>query len=353
MEADRQSRLPDSPLKWTLDNTVFKGCISELSVLLTIDLFASRISHQLPNYVSWCPDPGAVAIDAFHLSWKEFVSYIFPPFSLMSRVLQKIQQEKVEGVIVVLKWPIQTWWPMLMQMLTDNPILLPNRKNTADSSWKPSKDSPPPISQTRIVDVPLVRRSLESQEISAKASRLIIQSWRSDTASQNQNYYKKWGLFCRQQNINPLQATLQDGINFLEELFATGVGYSCLNTAHSALSSLIVLPGSIQFGSHLLETRFVKGVFEVWPALPRYKDIWNVNKVLKILAAWTLGEGLSLKSLSRKLTMLLALLSGQRVQILNALTLSSMTLSETKCLFTIGTPLKTTDQVTTFSPLIF
>lgn len=144
MEADRQSRLPDSPLKWTLDNTVFKGCISELSVLLTIDLFASRISHQLPNYVSWCPDPGAVAIDAFHLSWKEFVSYIFPPFSLMSRVLQKIQQEKVEGVIVVLKWPIQTWWPMLMQMLTDNPILLPNRKNTADSSWKPSKDSPPP-----------------------------------------------------------------------------------------------------------------------------------------------------------------------------------------------------------------
>ena len=153
----------------------------------------------------------------------------------------------------------------------------PKQKNTADSSWKPSKDSPR-ISQTGTVDVPLVRRSLESQEISAKASTLIIQSWRSGTASQYQNYYKKWGLFCRQQNINPLQATLQDGINFLAELFATGVGHSCLNTAHSALSSLIVLPGSIQFGSHRLKTRFVKGVFEVWPALPRYKDIWDANK---------------------------------------------------------------------------
>ena len=80
VEADRQSRLPQSPLKWTLDKAVFKDCISELNVLPTIDLFASRISHQLPNYVSWRPDPGAVSIDAFHLSWKEYVPYIFPHF---------------------------------------------------------------------------------------------------------------------------------------------------------------------------------------------------------------------------------------------------------------------------------
>ena len=51
----------------------------------------------------------------------------------------------------------------------------PKQKNTADSSWQPSKDSPP-ISQTGTVDVPLVQRSLESQGISAEASSLIIQS---------------------------------------------------------------------------------------------------------------------------------------------------------------------------------
>ena len=54
-----------------------------------------------------------------------------------------------------------------------------------------------------------------------------------------------------------------------------------------------------------------------------------MNKVFKFLAAWTLGEGLSLKCLSW-------------VQTLKALTLSSIALSATKCLFTIGTPLKTT-----------
>ena len=54
MEADRQSRLPDSPLKWTLDDTVFKDCISELSVLLTIDLFASRTGSEI-NFLIWAP----------------------------------------------------------------------------------------------------------------------------------------------------------------------------------------------------------------------------------------------------------------------------------------------------------
>ena len=93
-----------------------------------IDLFASRLNHQLQPYVSWHPDPGAVAVDAFHLSWKRYTPYMFPPFSLISRVLQKIQRERVQRIIIVPKWPTQTWWPVLMRMLIDNPVLLPNRK---------------------------------------------------------------------------------------------------------------------------------------------------------------------------------------------------------------------------------
>ena len=169
-----------------------------------------------------------------------------------------------------------------------------------------------------------------------------MRSWRSGTISQYQTYHKKWESFCCRRDINPLQATLQDGINFLGDLFATGVGYSCINTARSALSSIIVLPGSVHFGSHPLVTRFIKGVFETRPSLPRYKEIWDVNSVLKILANWTLGVELSLRDMSWKLTMLLAVLSGQRVQTLKALTLTSMTLTANRCVFMIDTPLKTT-----------
>ena len=34
-----------------------------------VDLFASRLKHQLPMYVSTYPDPGALAVDAFLLDW--------------------------------------------------------------------------------------------------------------------------------------------------------------------------------------------------------------------------------------------------------------------------------------------
>ena len=42
---------------------------SKLLGLLQVDLFASRFTHQLPNYVSWHPDPGAIACDAFAQDW--------------------------------------------------------------------------------------------------------------------------------------------------------------------------------------------------------------------------------------------------------------------------------------------
>lgn len=139
------------------------------------------------------------------------------------------------------------------------------QKETTVSSKQRRNDSPS-VSKTGAADVPLVQRSLESQG----------------------------------RHINPLQATLQDGINFLGDLFATGVGYSCINTARSALSSIIVLPGSVHFGSHQVVTRFVKGVFETRPSLPQYKEIWDVNSVLKALATWTLGVELSLKNVMAK-----------------------------------------------------
>ena len=143
-------------------------------------------------------------------------------------------------------------------------------------SPKKSRQDPPSLPQIGATHVSLVRRSLESQGISSEASSITMHSWRSGTKTQYQTYYKKWESFCHRWNINPLQATLQDGINFLGDLFATGVGYSCINTARSALSSVILLPGNNHFGSHPLVTRLRKGCFEIRPSLPRYKEIWDV-----------------------------------------------------------------------------
>ena len=40
------------------------------------------------------PDPTAEAIDAFTLNWHTLKFYAFPPFSIMPKVLKKIQTDK-------------------------------------------------------------------------------------------------------------------------------------------------------------------------------------------------------------------------------------------------------------------
>ena len=86
-----------------------------------IDLFASQLNAQLPCYVSWKPDPGASYTDAFTIPWTDYYFYAFPPFSIILRCVQKIEQEKAEGLLVVPNWPTQPWYTKLMQMITNYP----------------------------------------------------------------------------------------------------------------------------------------------------------------------------------------------------------------------------------------
>ena len=43
------------------------------------DLIVSRVNHQINKYISWKPDPKALAIDAFSIKWNTEFYYIFPP----------------------------------------------------------------------------------------------------------------------------------------------------------------------------------------------------------------------------------------------------------------------------------
>ena len=88
--------------------------------------------------------------------------------------------------------------------------------------------------------------------------------------------------------------------------------------------------------------RFLKGVFELSPSFPRYQCIWDVNIVLDYLRTTFMSTGMSLKSLTLKLVILLALLTGQRHQTLHCLRLDGLTLESNKCVFCITEVLKHT-----------
>ncbi len=125
--ADRKSRVFKDETEWKLDSKVFLDICKVLGHA-NIDLFATRLNTQLPRYVSWLPDPGAEAVDAFTVDWGKELFYAFPPFCLIDKCLQKVNNDEAEGILVVPKWPTQVWFPRLLQMLVDYPILLPRTK---------------------------------------------------------------------------------------------------------------------------------------------------------------------------------------------------------------------------------
>ena len=51
-------------------------------------------------------------------------NYAFPPFCLIMKTLAKIWEEGGELVLITPVWPTQAWYPVLLEMLVDPPILL-------------------------------------------------------------------------------------------------------------------------------------------------------------------------------------------------------------------------------------
>ena len=123
--ADKASRVFDLNTEWELCPHVYQK-VEDIYGQFDIDLFASRLNSKNLVYASWKPDPKAVFVDAFSAVWNQFNNfYAFPPFSIIMKCLQKIVTDQATGLIIVPLWPTQPWFPKLMKMLIDIPVILP------------------------------------------------------------------------------------------------------------------------------------------------------------------------------------------------------------------------------------
>lgn len=110
----------------------------------------------------------------------------------------------------------------------------------------------------------------------------------------------------------------------MSQLFDDNIGYSAINTARSALSAMGIVCDGFSIGSHPLVVRFMKGVYNLRPVQSRYSKTWDISCVLKYLRKLSPVSKLSLKMLTFKLIMLLALILASRGQSLHLLTIEEM-----------------------------
>ena len=125
-KADWESRHQRDSSDWTLCTLIFSKICQILGKKPEIDLFASRLSNQLPSYYSWKSDPNSHGTGALQQKRYDKSLYAFPPFALIYKVLKKVEEEKVPSLIIVIPtWQTQKWYPELLRLSVRNPIILP------------------------------------------------------------------------------------------------------------------------------------------------------------------------------------------------------------------------------------
>lgn len=133
------------------------------------------------------------------------------------------------------------------------------------------------------------------------------------------------------------ESSVQKSLVFLTEEFNKGASYQTLYSARSALS--LIMDQSL--GSDPQINRLFKGVFRLNPCRPKYSNTWDPSIVLNLLKTWFPLENLKFKTLSKKVVMLLALASGQRIQTLAAISLKNIIFSESGVVIQITEHMKT------------
>ena len=126
IRADTLSREFSDNHDYFLSPTWFSHLHSFLDFCLDIDLFADRLHHCLPRYVSRLPDPGAEIIDAFSFTWTGNV-YLFPPIVLLNRVINKFVTDNCQlGLLIAPYHPTSPVFSSILNLCISPPILLPD-----------------------------------------------------------------------------------------------------------------------------------------------------------------------------------------------------------------------------------
>ena len=140
--------------------------------------------------------------------------------------------------------------------------------------------------------------------------------------------------------MDPNSPDIEVVIDFLSQLFEKGLGYSCINSARSALSTFININNN-PVGQHPLVVRLMKGIFNKRPSLPKNNITWDPEIVLNYLKTLSPAAKLNLINLSIKTVALILILTGQRGQSLHLLDIRNVTVSSGYIKFKFGDILKT------------
>ena len=162
----------------------------------------------------------------------------------------------------------------------------------------------------------------QSSNLSESAKKLVEALWRNSTEKRYAGAWRQWLKWCSLQGVQAASPTLNNILDYLASLYDSGAQYRTINLHRSALSSTLRPIEGFCVGQHPLVCRLLKGAYNMRPPRPKLCPSWSIKRVLDTLKEWSPASSLSLRCLTYKTCMLIALASSKRP--------SSLTLLSTK-----------------------
>ena len=135
--ADSLSRLADRG-DWRLRRQTFLQLDRDWGPH-TVDRFATALNSQLPRYNSAWADPQTAGIDAFaQLDWTEQHNWCNPPWALLDRLAQLLDETCASATVVAPHWPAQAWFQRLQAISSEW-----RRLPSSPGLFEPGRPMPP------------------------------------------------------------------------------------------------------------------------------------------------------------------------------------------------------------------
>ena len=224
-------------------------------------------------------------------------------------------------------------------------------KHTEFTIQKISKT--PALSENETISGSLIRESFGNTNLPREITDVITDSWRTTTRSRYESVLRRWFIYASSRNTDPYTPDVNTVLSFMHGMYINGCLYSGLCAARSALSSIVTIKGYTKLSEHPFISRYLKGIYNRHPPLPKYTSIWDISIVLDYYNSIETNDKLQFKDLVKKTVMFFMILGARRKQALFTITVDNIIIEENKIVFLPNKTLKHSNIHRPLEPLIY
>ncbi|XP_041376890.1 uncharacterized protein LOC121389361 [Gigantopelta aegis] len=203
--ADALSRCSPVQTEWMLHKVV-AGRILHLWGSLQVDMFATRLNHQLPVFVSPVPDTLALEYDALSMDWTGLDLYAFPSPVLLSKVLPRSECNR-DARGAGLGSPTMVSSASVTVSAGAGALATPSgsAQPAAAAAGVAPEAGGLPSSRVEVVEFSLLGRGFLE-----RIAELVSSSKRRSTERVYQCHWSAWVRWAGEQDFDPLSPTVND-----------------------------------------------------------------------------------------------------------------------------------------------